>query len=235
MKRKLVLFITAAVLSLTISGCGNSEKTSASLSSEIKESQITQSSISESVSESTDSNEQRKAEVQSEISEPEQGKFDIEYVRKQINIKGQPFEIPMALKDLKDGWTWKEHENSHYSADGSGLAYIYYNGKEMFVAGLENYFDGAKDNGIIYNLTIETDDCSIDSLIPFKSTKQDVIDRYGKPVEIKGHGSYCYGTANNDDKFAGRINEQRIDISFDENETIRKISLTYADLTKEKY
>lgn len=98
-----------------------------------------------------------------------------------------------------------------------------------------NYFDGAKDNGIIYNLTIERDDCSIDSLIPFKSTKQDVIDRYGEPNEITKNGYYSYGTTNNDDKFAGRINEQCIIICFDENCKIISISNTYADLTKEKY
>lgn len=170
-----------------------------------------------------------------ELSEPEYGTFDIEYVRKQINLKGHPFEIPMALKDLPECWTWKEHENSHYSADGSGLAYVYYNGEEMVIAGLENYFEGSENDGIIYNLTIETDDCSIDSLIPLKSTKQDVIDRYGEPDEITKSGYYSYGTTNNDDKFAGRINEQCVIICFDENEVITEISLTYADLTKEKY
>lgn len=169
MKRKLVLIMATVILASNLTACKNSENT---LSSDNDKSLSTQSSISESVSESTESDTKSKAEAQSKISESEEGTFDIEYVRKQINIKGQAFEIPVALKDLKDGWTWKEHENSHYSADGSGLAYIYYNGEEMFVAALENYFDGAKDDGIIYNTTIETDDCSIDSLIPFKSTKQ---------------------------------------------------------------
>ena len=169
------------------------------------------------------------------ISEPKEGTFDIEYVRKQINIKGQAFEIPMALKDLPEGWTWKEHENTKYCDEGHGLAYIYYNDKEMFVAGLENYFDGEKDNGSIYNLTIETNDCSIDGLFPIKSTKQDVTDKYGEPTEITKSGYYSYGTTNNDDKFAGRINEQRIIICFDESSKITSISITYADLSKEKY
>lgn len=137
MKRKLVLIMAAVILASNLTAWKNSENT---LSSDNDKSRSTQSSISESVSESTNSDTKSKTEVQPEISEPEQGKFDIEYVRKQISIKGQPFEIPMALKDLKDGWTWKEHENSHYSADGSGLAYIYYNGKEMFVAGLKKLF-----------------------------------------------------------------------------------------------
>ena len=167
------------------------------------------------------------------ISEPKEGTFDIEYVRKQINIKGQAFEIPMALKDLPEGWTWKEHENTKYCDEGHGLAYIYYNDKEMFVAGLENYFDGEKDNGSIYNLTIETNDCSIDGLFPIKSTKQDVVGKYGEPVKINKYGSYYYGTVNDSDSIGGIINEQRICVEINDDDTIKSISITYADLTKE--
>ena len=42
------------------------------------------------------------------------GTFDIETVRKNIVIKGQPFEIPMALKDLPEGWTYVEQEIMAY-------------------------------------------------------------------------------------------------------------------------
>ena len=42
--------------------------------------------------------------------EDSNGTFDIETVRKNIVIKGQPFEIPMALKDLPEGWTYVEIE-----------------------------------------------------------------------------------------------------------------------------
>lgn len=230
MKRKLVLIMAAVILASNLTACKNSENT---LSSDNDKSRSTQSSISESVLESKNSDTESKTEVQPEISEPEQGKFDIENVRKQISIKGQPFEIPMALRDLKDGWTWKEHENTKYCDDGHGLAYIYYNGEEMFVAGLENYFDGAKDNGIIYNLTIETNDCSIDGLLPIKSTKQDVVGKYGEPVKINKYGSYYYGTVNDSDSIGGIINEQRICVEINDDDTIKSISITYADLTKE--
>lgn len=166
------------------------------------------------------------------LSEPEQGTFDIEYVRKQIKIKGQPFEIPMALKDLPEGWTWKEHENTKYCDEGHGLAYIYYNDEEMFVAGLEKYYKKADSDGIVYNLTIETDDCSIDGLIPTKSTKQDVVGKYGEPVKINKYGSYYYGSVNDSDNIGGIINEQRICVEIND-DTIKSISITYADLTEE--
>ena len=105
------------------------------------------------------------------------GTFDIETVRKNIVIKGQPFEVPIVLKDLSNGWTWEENENSKWCDEGLGLATIFYNEEEMFIAGVENYYDGSEEKGIIYNLTVETGDSSIDGLIPLLSTKQEVISR----------------------------------------------------------
>ncbi len=157
--------------------------------------------------------------------------FDIEVARKNIVLKGQPFEMPVALKDLSDGWTW-EDMGAKYFDEGEGLAHLYYEDEEMVIAALENFYDADKEDGIIYNLTIETDDCSIDGITPLKSTKQDVLEKYGEPNEIGSAGHFRYGTTNNSDTFGGRINEQRLTIKFDENDNIILISITYADLTK---
>ncbi len=59
--------------------------------------------------------------------EDSNGTFDIETARKNIIIKGQSFEVPIVLKDLSNGWTWKENENSKFCDEGLGLASIYYN------------------------------------------------------------------------------------------------------------
>ncbi len=169
--------------------------------------------------------------------EDSNGTFDIETVRKNIVIKGQPFEVPTVLKDLSNGWTWKENENSKLCDEGLGLASIYYNEEEMFIAGVENYYEGTEEKGIIYNLTIETDDSSIDGLIPLKSTKQEVIEKYGQPDKVKQMeepfiDGYYYGTTNDDNTIGGRINEQRINIKFTEEGIVKIISITYADLEK---
>jgi len=167
------------------------------------------------------------------------GTFDIETVRKNIVIKGQPFEIPMALKDLPEGWTYKVYdEKDIYSDEGLTLANLYYNDEEMFVGALENYYYDKKNNNkaLIYNFIIKTGDCSIDGLIPLKSTKQNVIDKYGEPngknEELEDLIVYYYGTINNNSTMFGRTNEQRITIAFNENETVTQISITYADLSK---
>lgn len=165
------------------------------------------------------------------------GTFDIETVRKNIVIKGQPFEVPTVLKDLSNGWTWEENENSKWCDEGLGLATIFYNEEEMFIAGVENYYDGSEEKGIIYNLTVETGDSSIDGLIPLLSTKQEVIKKYGQPDKVKQMeepfiDGYYYGTINDNSTMGGRINEQRVNIKFTEEGIVKIISITYADLEK---
>ena len=165
------------------------------------------------------------------------GTFDIETVRKNIVIKGQPFEVPTVLKDLSNGWTWKENENSKLCDEGLGLASIYYNEEETFIAGVENYYEGTEEKGIIYNLTIETDDSSIDGLIPLKSTKQEVIEKYGQPDKVKQMeepfiDGYYYGIVNGWDTVLGRKNDQSLFCSFTEEGLIDEITITYVDLEK---
>ncbi|NLJ19064.1 hypothetical protein [Globicatella sulfidifaciens] len=205
MKKKFLLLLITVAMAISAVGCDKSSESS----SQAETSNTTNTSQSAQL-----------------------GTFDIEVVRKNIIIKGQPFEIPVALKDLPEGWTWKEKEQSELD-EGNGLAYIYYNGEEMFIAGLENFYEGLESSGIVYNLTIKTDDCSIDGLIPFKSTKQNVVGKYGEPVMISGYGSYYYGTTNNNDKARGRINEQNIIFKINDDDTIKAISITYADLSNE--
>ncbi len=151
------------------------------------------------------------------------GTFDIETVRKNIVIKGQPFEIPMALKDLPEGWTYVEQEIMAY--DGLGLATFYYK-------------DNKKD-GIIYNTTLRTDDCSIDGIIPLKTTLQEVIDKYGEPAEISELKRseayvYSYGIRKPRTSLLGRSNNQALILSIDkETEIVYLISITYADFSKD--
>lgn len=202
MKSKRIFFLISLMLVLSLSACGKQKNTS------------------------TDSSSTGQGTSQTETGQSEG--FDIEVARKNIIIKGQPFEIPVALGDLKDGWTWKENENSHFGTDGRGGADLFYNGEEWFSAGLENYYEGAENKGIIYNIAIKTDDCSIDGLVPYQSTKQEVIEKYSEPDEIISRSNvYRYGTTNNNSTPSGPDKEQRIAIRFDENDLVVAISITY--------
>lgn len=156
--------------------------------------------------------------------------FDMERIRKSVMIKGQSFDIPIALSDLGEGWTWKEHEASWAAGKGGGLVYVYYNDEEWFVGSVRNYYEGSEDKGIICNLTIETDDCSIDGLVPLQSTKQDVIEKYGEPNEIsEKSGYYHYISMYNNTETAEPSDDKVLVVGFDEDDVIIKIIINYED------
>ena len=161
--------------------------------------------------------------------------FDIDRVRKSIIIKGQTIEIPVKLGEIPEGWSYKLYdEKDVYLRDNQFLATMYYNGNEMYIAALENFFPDKPKESIIYNLTVYDSDCSIDGLVPSETTKQEVVKRYGEPVSkavYNGCDYYRYGIVNGENKAGGRLNDHSLGIRFDESETITQISITYADLS----
>lgn len=159
--------------------------------------------------------------------------FDIDRVRKSIIIKGQTIEIPVILGEIPEGWSYKLYdEKDVYLRENQFLATMYYNGNEMYIAALENYNKNKPEESIIYNLTIYESDCSIDGLMPQLSTKQDVIDKYGEPLSGVGNEHYYYyGIVNGENKTGGRLNDHSIGVRFTEDNLIKSISITYADLS----
>lgn len=159
--------------------------------------------------------------------------FDIDRVRKSIIIKGQTIEIPVKLGKIPEGWSYKLYdEKDVYLRENQFLATMYYNGNEMYIAALENYNKNKPEESIIYNLTIYESDCSIDGLMPQLSTKQDVIDKYGEPLSGVGNEHYYYyGIVNGENKTGGRLNDHSIGVRFTEDNLIKSISITYADLS----
>lgn len=159
--------------------------------------------------------------------------FDIDRVRKSIIIKGQTIEIPVKLGEIPEGWSYKLYdEKDVYLRDNQFLATMYYNGNEMYIAALENYNKNKPEESIIYNLTIYESDCSIDGLVPSETTKQEVVKRYGEPLSGVGNEHYYYyGIVNGENKTGGRLNDHSIGVRFTEDNLIKSISITYADLS----
>lgn len=159
--------------------------------------------------------------------------FDIDRVRKNIIIKGQTIEIPVKLGEIPEGWSYKLYdEKDVYLRDNQFLATMYYNGNEMYIAALENYNKNKPEESIIYNLTIYESDCSIDGLVPSETTKQEVVKRYGEPLSGVGNEHYYYyGIVNGENKTGGRLNDHSIGVRFTEDNLIKSISITYADLS----
>ena len=65
------------------------------------------------------------------------------------------------------------------------------------------------------------------------TTKQDVEDKYGTPTKISSYGTYYYGIVNGESRVGGRLNNHDISVKFDDNDIIKSITITYADLSKQ--
>ena len=109
------------------------------------------------------------------------GTFDIEEVRKNINIKGYQFEIPIKLKDLEKGLTY---EMNDYHSDSVRGVDIFKDGELFFEAAVDGAEKKTK-HASIYNIIIEESDTSIDGIIPTVTTKEEVLKRYGEPRKIE--------------------------------------------------
>lgn len=167
------------------------------------------------------------------VSNSETG-FDIDRARKSIVVKGQPFEIPTPLKEIKGDWSYKVDDTM--CQEGTCLVEIYYKDELMLKGGGENYFNGKDKEAIMYNTTIKTDDCSVDGITPLKTTKQEVLEKYGEPdsaSEDPEGDCYHYGITGVSNMIGGRFNNQCITIRFTESGIVKLVSVTYADLTKE--
>ncbi len=115
---------------------------------------------------------------------------------------------------------------------GHGIAVLYYEGKRMVEVGLENYDANHFDESIVYNVTIDDSNCNIADVVPNVTTKQEIYEKYGEPVKVSEFGSYYYGIVNGHKTLGGRSNNQSIIFKFNEDDVVREISFTYADLTK---
>lgn len=162
--------------------------------------------------------------------------FDIERVRKSFIIKGVPFELPKRIGDLDDAWTYQKRE-THY-VDDTGLADFYFNGKEMFVAGIGDFIEGKEEDGFIYDIALESDDCSIGGITPNISTKADVLKKYGEPSKInnfedRGLYRYIYGTQDSNQKLFFIEHSQMFTVVFyAENDIVQGVRVVYNTLDK---
>ena len=167
------------------------------------------------------------------VSDSETG-FNIDRARKSIVVKGLPFEIPTPLKDIKGDWSYTIDDRVW--REGTCLVNVYYKDELMLAGGGENYFNGKDKEAIMYNTTIKTDDCSVDGITPLKTTKQEVLEKYGEPDSINEDSEgeiFYYGERGQNNYINGRANDQCVTIGINKNGIVDLVSVTYADLTKE--
>lgn len=166
----------------------------------------------------------------------EEETFDIEVVRTNIVIGGQHFEVPIKLSELGKNWSYECYDaEKYYLNPGAGLAQLFYDGEKIIDVGLENYYSDKEEEAIVYNLSVDSFKDSIDDLFLGKTTKQNVLEKYGQPNGTLKRSDnsgevYYYGTPYNDNKAGSVLKNRCLTVSFNEEDIIKSISITYADI-----
>lgn len=148
---------------------------------------------------------------------------------KNIVIKGHSIEIPFKLGSLKDGWTYELMAEP--SENGLTGADILYNGEWIYSANVENCFQGSEDDGIVYYIALENENGSIDGITPFKTTKGEVLNKYGEPNRKQCHETFeAYWYDDNGAPSSGIFGNKAVFISF-ENELVYCISVSCSNVS----
>ncbi len=155
--------------------------------------------------------------------------FDIETARKNISVNGQNIELPMKLSELGEGW---DFEIVDTDKEGFACVIIKYKGDEIFSGTLAECETGNEENSILYNLSVNSDKCSVDGFTPDVSVKDDILKKYGEPVDSESYEKQNCELWNYGDikrfKFGTYILKSRgIVFNIDADGIVKSISITY--------
>lgn len=136
-------------------------------------------------------NEERISESESSVVSNSETGFDIERIRKNVIVDDRALEIPMKLKDLPKEWTYEVSANSQVD-DRCYVEVKDKNGDLLFSCGAENYKESKAGESKIYDVPFENDKCSVDGITPFKTTREEIVERYGEATSIRKLGGRKY-------------------------------------------
>ncbi|PWJ13371.1 hypothetical protein [Ruminococcus flavefaciens] len=167
----------------------------------------------------------------------EDGIFDVDAVRSNINIKGQHFDLPQYITKLGKEWDVKFYDKKEYGLhEGNAMASLYYNGTEMGTVMLENSYTHHEQESVMYSISVKTSDSSIYGITPLVSTIDDVTKLIGPPddeqkLEMPFTHTYRYGIMLGKDE-QGILRGHSIVISFNEDDVVDMVSITYSDMSE---
>ncbi len=168
----------------------------------------------------------------------EEGTFDVNAVRSNINLKGMHFDLPQPLSDLDKGWSYELYDRKDYGLEeGSGCARLLYKGDEVATISLENCYTGKEGKSVIYSVSIRNSDCSIYGIIPLETKAEDVERLLGAPDEEQKTDDpfmhvYSYGIINGTDS-NGVVRGQSIVVDLNEKGIVDFVKITYSDISGE--
>lgn len=160
--------------------------------------------------------------------------FDIERIRKTVVVDGEALEIPIKLKDLPKDWSWETSTR----LCPEGICYVEVkdkNGDFLFSCGAENYKESNKGDSKTYDAPFENEKCSVDGITPFKSTREEIVERYGEPTNIRklsgsryeGWEEYRYGPL--EGKTSNDWRGKCLLVTFNEKDIVDWVTIVYTD------
>lgn len=160
--------------------------------------------------------------------------FDIERIRKNVIVDGQAIEIPIKLKDLPKDWTYETSAN-RFAEDRCHVEVKDKNGDLLFSCGAENYKESQKGDSRIFDAPFENDKCSVDGITPFKTTREEIVERYGEATSIKkfnskkyeGWEEYRYGSL--EGKTSNDWHGKCLMVTFNEKGIVDWVTIVYTD------
>ena len=108
----------------------------------------------------------------------EEGTFDIEAIRTNINIKGQEFTVPQKLSELEEGLKY-EFVDEEFD-DGLYMVEIFDENGLILKSIATNAHKKSK-KAFLYNVSVEDSDSDVAGIVPLVSTKEDVLKQFGVP------------------------------------------------------
>lgn len=160
--------------------------------------------------------------------------FDIERIRKNIIVDGQAIEIPIMLKELPKDWTYETSAN-RFAEDRCHVEVKDKNGDLLFSCGAESYKESKKGDSIIFDAPFENDKCSVDGITPFKTTREEIVERYGEATNIRklsgsryeGWEEYRYGPL--EGKTSNDWHGKCLLVTFNEKGIVDWVTIVYTD------
>lgn len=160
--------------------------------------------------------------------------FDIERIRKTVVVDGQAIEIPIKLKELPKDWTYETSAN-RFAEDRCHVEVKDKNGDLLFSCGAENYKESKKGDSRIFDAPFENDKCSVDGITPFKTTREEIVERYGEATSIKNFNSkkyegwqeYRYGSL--EGKTSNDWHGKCLIVTFNEKGIVDWVTIVYTD------
>lgn len=175
------------------------------------------------------------------ITEPEQsssssvvmvdGTFEIEAVRNSINIKGHRFTVPQKLSELEEGLKYEFVDEEF----GDGLYMVEIsdeNGLVLKVIARNAHKKSKK--AFFCNIGIEDSDSDVAGIVPFISTKEDVLKKFGEPddkqtisiiSEEKEVYKYGFKESDNGYTFEGKF----MTIKFGSSDIVEGVVINYTE------